>query len=347
MPAFRSVLSYAFVASTALWAVGAGAAPITFKIESLTGDNVQVVNHNQLPGSNMYNDDRGGIAISNTGAYYTGDAGTVRFDKSNLSNQTAIGRIDDGIVSVLGSRQLYSLSTSPSTSITHGSPLPITHLRLLDDQGQPTGQSIQLSQSISPFAANYNYYSGVFSGYDSILIMGNNAGNSYQQTGQVWKIDPLSGAVTLLSNSLSLNGYSTENWAKWGVAEYFEGEDWVTYFASRYGSSTGSISPDWGQVLRTRVSDGYTERVSAFSNSGNYSDIGTFTVDPLANRWYFHDEGTPLFASPNDPAYYDETFGYADATFLIGEASDVPAPGALALLGLGLAGVAGVRRRRS
>jgi hypothetical protein len=87
---------------------------------------------------------------------------------------------------------------------------------------------------------------------------------------------------------------SSENWAFWGVAEFFGGAVHLVYVQN----STS--------IVRTRVPDGQTTPVAAFSN---LNDMAAFTVSIRSNRWYFHHEGASQFGG------LSETIGYASAAF--------------------------------
>src|SRR5439155_5432258 len=95
-----------------------------------------------------------------------------------------------------------------------------------------------------------------------------------------------------------------ENWAYWGVAEYFNGLPWMVYVR------------DPQSIVRTRLSDGLTVPAATFAN---LSDMASFTVAPLLNRWYFHHQGTSQFRSGR------ETVGYADAILALANQPQAPA----------------------
>jgi hypothetical protein len=104
-----------------------------------------------------------------------------------------------------------------------------------------------------------------------------------------------SGLVTDLGELILPSHQTTENWAFWGVAEYWGGAVYLAYVR------------DSQTIVRTRVADGLTTLIASFVN---LSDMACFTVSPLRNRWYFHHEGSSQFGGTS------ETIGYADAAFM-------------------------------
>ena len=102
----------------------------------------------------------------------------------------------------------------------------------------------------------------------------------------------------------------SENWAYWGVAEYFAGANWIVYVR------------DYQTISRTRVPDGLTATVSTFSN---LSDMASITVSPAFNRWYFQYQGTAQFAPPWVNGTGNETLGFADAGFAHEQQAQPPA----------------------
>ena len=82
------------------------------------------------------------------------------------------------------------------------------------------------------------------------------------------------------------------------MAEHFGGQDYITYVRDSF------------TVARRRISNGAETPVASFANLG---DMASFTVSPLTNRWYFHNEGNSQFF----PSFFgtEEIAGFADGTF--------------------------------
>ncbi|HEY9691836.1 MAG TPA: putative Ig domain-containing protein, partial [Oculatellaceae cyanobacterium] len=188
----------------------------------------------------------------------------------------------------LATGDVFTFASNNTTPLTFTGGT-ITHLLSIDGTtGQlSTSNPITLS---TPITANSYGNVGIFSGYNRAVI----------HTGsQVYNIDLLSGTVTDLGAMSKPNWVSTESWAVWGVAEYFDNAVHLAYV---------DTSP-LHTIERIRVPSGVTETIATFNS---LSDMAAFTVSPSNNRWYFHHEGTSQFRSG------DETIGYADATFAMG-----------------------------
>ncbi|MDV6032055.1 MAG: hypothetical protein F9B45_18575 [Phycisphaera sp. RhM] len=252
----------------------------TFEINGLFDTGSAVVDHSSITG-----DDRGGIAVSDTHVFYTGDGATGRFSAVDLSGGASIGSRLDAMTSNLLTGDLYSLGTGPATPSTGSG--TITHLLAHDGStGALTGSSLPLSTSVV-----VSNGTGIFAGADRILLHDDGTNNVYE-------IDLTLGNEGAVANLGTLSDpihNSCENWAYWGVAEHFGGEDYVAYVS---GST----------VRRTRISDGVTSTIATFP--GGLSDMCSFTVSPDFDRWYFHYEGsTTTFGGTS------ETIGYADGDF--------------------------------
>jgi hypothetical protein len=269
--------SVAVLSAAAASSNGAGT---EFRILSPLGVATQVVEHYGVTG-----DDRGGIAASSSHVFYTGDAGTGRFDLDDLSGGTNLGPTYDSLTSNLHTGVIYSLGVDAATPHVGGWGF-ITHL--LEHDGVTlalTGNTIPLS---TPIYVDSN--TGIFAGYDRVVLH-----SSWDY--HVYNIDLPSGAVTDMGYVGYLDHMGCENWAYWGVAEYFEGVVYLVY-----------IQPS--AVVRTQVDGGQTTTLEYF---GNLGDMCGFTVSPLTNRWYFHFDGWSPFGS------YDEALGYGDAVLFIGD----------------------------
>jgi hypothetical protein len=244
------------------------------RILSLGTTGVAGIEHNFVTG-----DDRGGIAVSGTHVFYTGDSFTGRFALGDLSGGISAGTRYDGIVSDLATGQVYTLATSTAPITSSGG----TVTRLLEINGATgalTGGSITLSASINLTATT----PGIFAGEHRILI---------HDGSRVHNIDLPSGLVTDLGAMLAPAHTFCESWAYWGVAEDFDGALHIAYVQS----STA--------IVRRRVPDGLQETIASFDTLG---DMCSFTVAPSLGRWYFHHEGTSQFFTG------DEILGFADAS---------------------------------
>jgi hypothetical protein len=250
-----------------------------FQILELSADNYAVVDHDLITG-----DDRGGIATSNSMVFYNGDESTGRFALDDLSGGTALGTIYDTMVSDLKSGQVYLLGNAGAPVPIYSGNQTVSQLLLVDgDTGALTGNVLELDPS---FTLNTESTKGMFAGYGRVVVYDNTLGNT-------WSIDTATGAVTSLPH-VSLVLYSCENWAIWGMAEYFGGEDYLVY----RGESQ--------DIQRTRLSDGDTTVLASFTD---ISDMCSFSANIERGRWYFHYEGSGQFGG----SY--ETLGYASASF--------------------------------
>lgn len=244
-----------------------------FRITGLTANNSLVAEHDFLTG-----DDRGGIAVSDSHVFYTGDNGTARFGL-DLSGGTSLGRHYDALVSNLRTETVYSLGNG-TAPIPPGGGMVTTLIELNGATGDLTANIIALSTPINVIGE-----AGMFAGYDQVVLL---------SQGRAYSIHLPTGLVTDLGLMTMPNHSSCENWAFWGVAENFDGAVHIVYVR------------DSQAVMRTRVPDGATEVVATFAS---LSDMCSFTMSLSLNRWYFHHEGGSQFGGSS------ETIGFADAAW--------------------------------
>lgn len=245
-----------------------------FQIVDLSAEGADAVEHYQVTG-----DDRGGIAASSTRVFYSGDDSTGAFDLEDLSDGQRLDRLYDSLVSDLKTETVYVLANGDTPLAQDGG--WFTSLLELDGEtGLPTGERIDLTEPIQ-----LPWGSGVFAGFGCVVVHNGT---------RVYTIDVPSGVVVDEGAMSMPNHVGTENWAFWGVAEYFDGTVWLAYVR------------DVQSIVRSRVPDGLTLSVASFAN---LSDMACFTVCPRLNRWYFHHEGSSQFGGG------DETIGYAEAAF--------------------------------
>ena len=292
----------------------------SFQITSLSTSGSSIVNHDPATG-----DDRGGIALSQSNIFYTGDDATGGFSVSNLSNSFSTGFLHDALVSDLRTKQVYALGTQFGLVVYGGD--VVTRLVPIDGStGQPTLGEIQLSIPIRVEGSEWSP-AGIFSGWNRIVLLDGNGMNSYNIDLPSGIVTPL-GSLSLFADDSADGRCACENWATWGVAEYSGGTIQLVYPASFfYGEGEGSIK-------RYDVSSGNITTVADFP--AGISDMCSMTVDPATDRWYFHYEGYAGAFGIGNP----ENIGYADATFLAPSSAPAYISGrVLALKGRGLSGV--------
>lgn len=273
--------------------VVAGGAGKSFKILTLGTGDVRVID----PSLNTA-DDRGGIALAGSRVLLRGDQFTASYAAEDLASGTRLWTNHNGqcwieldaLCGNLATKQAYVLADARGQLGLNGG--TVTRLIPLDPTtGMATGGSITLSQPIVLTGAGlYTARIGIFSGYNEILL---------HDGSRVYAVDPATGEVELVGTPGSLPRMASESWAYWGVAENFGGARYVAY-----------VHQDGRRVVRTRVTDGFTETIATFTSLG---DMASFTVDPERNRWYFHHEGASALAPRFDSGY--EVLGYASATF--------------------------------
>ncbi len=86
-----------------------------FQITDLSAIGCSVVEHDAITG-----DDRGGIAVSSTHVFYTGDSATGRFDLADLSGGAGAGERYDALASDLSTGAVYSSATARRRSRAPG-----------------------------------------------------------------------------------------------------------------------------------------------------------------------------------------------------------------------------------
>ncbi len=244
-----------------------------FKIVNLLTNTSRVVDHDAVTG-----DDDGGIAVSTTSVFYTGNNGTGRFSASDLSGGTRLSTFYAALVSNLRTETVYTLADGVNPLGYGGT---VTALIQIDSAtGLPTTNRVNLSQPVTLGGG-----SGIFAGYDAIVL--------YDGT-HVFRVELPSGFVSDLGAVPFFDHSFCESWAFWGVAEYFRGAVHLVYVR------------DYQTIARLRVPDGLPETVATFAN---LSDMCSFTFSLSRNRWYFHHEGGSQFGGTI------ETLGYASGNW--------------------------------
>lgn len=277
---------------------GRDAPAANFKIASLTANNATAV-QDSVTGS-----DKGGIALSGSQVFVTGQTTTGRFNSSDLTGGAGVGRRYDALVSNLRTGAVYVLGKQDFMNPGQDVPLDdlggtVSSLLELDPAtGALTGNKIALSfaagDSISLFSN-----SGIFSGYDRVLL--------HPQDGNVFEIDLTAGNVGKVTKLVQLNTPThtqTNSWAYWGVAEHFGGDDYIAYVE------------DQNLVSRLKVLTGASPAGITFF-PGGLGFMDSFTVSVGSNRWYFHNQG-PSALNPGAQAG-TQVVGFADASFVVGD----------------------------
>ncbi|MEY2408765.1 MAG: large repetitive protein, partial [Verrucomicrobiota bacterium] len=277
-----SVGGYSVLVSNSLGATNSPTATLTlieakpFKILSLGATGAQVVDHNALTG-----DDRGGIAVSRNSVFITGDTTTARFSASDLSGGTALPMLYDAFVSNLRTETVYTLANG-TTPLGYGGGTVDALIEVDGVTGLLTTNILQLSM---PVLISPNNDAGIYSGYDAAVL---------HDGVRAYRIDLVTGLVSDLGFMPPPQHQSSENWAHWGIAEYFGGAMWLV--AVR----------DSQTITRTRVPDGLTTVIGTFTS---LSDMASITLSLSRDRWYFHYEGSAQFGGSQ------ETLGYATASW--------------------------------
>ncbi len=258
--------------------------PPDFQIIELTADNSAVVDHSVTTG-----DDRGGIATSNSQLFYSGDGATGRFSLNDLSGGTNIGTRYDMMISDLATGQVYLLGNGGVEVPEYSGNQTVSQLLEVDDTGAIVG-TITLD---TPFVINTDPDAGaMFAGYGRVVVHN-------RTNGEVWAVATPSGVVTSLPAVTLSSPALCENWALWGIAEHFGGEDYLVYVQA--------ISFPWNDIVRTRLSDGTTTVLADFTD---LNDMCSISANLERGRWYFHHEWDSQFGGSGT----GETAGYADAS---------------------------------
>lgn len=250
-----------------------------FKIRSLAVNRCITRAHNDLTG-----DDRGGLVVSRSGVFYTGDTRTAVFSPDFDVARPLDSRYD-GLVSEFDTRLAGTLlsNRTPFTELTS----IVDAVGTLDTLG-PIDGVFPLSETLV-LRRSDRTPTGVFSGRGRVIIVENT---------HAWNIDitdPTRLAVTPLDLPAPLGtNVRCESWAIWGVAEYFDGEPWVVFVRDRQ------------TIVRQNLVTGTQQPVATFHDLG---DMCSIAAAPWLNRWYFHFEGESQFGTG------DETIGYCPATF--------------------------------
>jgi hypothetical protein len=232
-------------------------------------------------------DDRGGMAVSPSRVFLTGDSRTGRWGSEFLDGGAALTTYYDSLVTDLSTEKVYVLVGASGPLVNGGTENVAVGLRELDGvTGALTGNPITLSSSIA-----INYGTGFFSGRGRVVL----------HTGsRVYDIRLPSGVVSDLGAMNQPSHQSSENWGYWGLAEYFGNALHLVSTPSGYPAR---------RIVRTRVPDGQTQVVAEFFGTDGLSDLASFTFSTSLSRWYFHYEGNGQFFSG------DEVLGSAKALY--------------------------------
>ena len=250
------------------------------------------------------------------------DAGTINYPGTNNVHCTSVASCDavPGIrkaPNAVGSEDTWGIFSVAS----------ITTLS--------TGENIYVS------GQNGTYLTGIFGGIADTFVEGF-TGNS----GQTTRALGTGGWLRMYENSTNYNA-SFGPGARQGQFGYTGITDGSLYLSAVFGAGVYGGLPQY-TYLSEFTTNSYGGRSEGFLDVVGGSAAAQFDtnlqVDPNQGRHdlYLQTTFRPTI-NPNDPARWTViAAGQAD-----GAIGEVPEPGSLALLGLGFAGLAGLRRRRA
>jgi hypothetical protein len=246
-------------------------------VTSLGTDGCLLVDHGE-PDTTVTGDDRGGIAVSFTDVYYTGERSTARWDASDLGfgQAQSAGGPHEAIFSDLRTGVVYVFLDQNKGYSEPSGPGHLTHFQQLNVRGEPIGPRIPLvaSHGARVVIPTLNG-AGIFAGYGRVLLF----------SGTQWfHVRLPDGVVTPLQNENRRPVWHwCESWAIWGVGESWDGEYSVLFVR------------DSNTIVRYRLTDGVITHQWDFPDQAGelgLSDMCAFTFSPVRNRWYFHHEYT-------------------------------------------------------
>jgi len=235
---------------------------------TMTDENCEAVDHTSVTG-----DDRGGLVLTGSNALISGDTATGRYRLPDLTSGERVARVYDSMIGDVLTGSVYMLANDGRVLARGGG--TITELiRVNSTNGQLTSTVIELTTPITATSTTSLGDVGLFHGYGGVAI--HNGDRAY------W-IDLPSGEVTDFGTMAAPDFNPCENWAYWGMAEYFGDRLYLTYAKDNGNNFFGEVMA----VERARVPDGMTETVQSFTD---LSDLCGFAYVPMLRRWYWHHE---------------------------------------------------------
>jgi len=233
-------------------------------------------------------DDRGGIGISSSHVYYTGDGTTGRFSANDLSGAAAVtggaGARLLTMVSDLATQRLFVLGNGTTQST--GAGVVNGLLEVNASTGALTGRRIAFDRTLT-LAGEVGY----FSGWNRIVLT---------ISGRVYDIALPTGTV-LDRGARAIPAHTIcESDGFWGTAEWFGDALYLNYVQSATA------------IVRLNVATGAVATIGTYTN---LSDMCSFTYNTRFNRWYFHHEGVSQFRGSPAGGFADETIGYCAGGF--------------------------------
>ena len=259
-----------------------GATP--FKITGMSDVACNFLQHDDVTG-----DDHGGIALSTTRVFYSGDEGTGSFSRTDLSGGEVLKVRWEAMLTDLATGNVYALADDTGPLARPGG--TATQLLRLRDDGRldDSVQPVRLSTSIPALSGISSV--GLFSGWS----------HGYVYNTRVYRINYDSGAVTDLGELDSFSARECENWTYHGIAET-QGSTLTFLFSDPV---IGIEILNWNdRIARVDVSTGNVTEVLLVDGS-NFTDQCNIHVDADANRWYWKREVDG-----------NEIVGFCDATFM-------------------------------
>jgi uncharacterized repeat protein (TIGR01451 family) len=275
---------------------------LVFRVLSLQTNGVIVTEHSTITGA-----DRGGLAVSPEIVLVTGDGAqgapqTGRFPVDSLEGGVTVEAGLDGLTANLRTETMYSLgnATTPITynsfNLTLNASTVNSLLQIDSTSGALTGQRINLSTNI-PISRN----SGIFAGYDRILIYNNN-------NQRLYNIALPAGVVTDMGSIGFLSRQNSENWAFWGIAEYYGGSIRLLYMQNVFTDGFSRTA-----IVRTHVSDRTTNPLLGPLDFPGLADMASFSFSVSRSRWFFHHQSASIFQP--SALFQNQTLGSAKASF--------------------------------